>query len=629
MSNDSHGQVQQESQVDLPKLPVPDLNQTFETYLCNLRPIVNATAYCRNKRLVEEFVKNEEKGPSLQKKLLELSKTVENWSYNFWSTDMYMRSNLPLPVHSNPGMTIQRQPFRGFDGQIRFAARLILMVLKEVTLHEQRRLPVETYTAQGKKLALCMEQYYRLFRSYRYPGIEHDCLHTFDKFFSHVIVACKNQFFVIDLDKDGVGETELVDVLYLISQQASHYKAAIPVGVLTTDTRRRWGRVRSRLATDSINRESLMLIETCLCIVCLDDPLPTMFNQNRSVRKFRDDSNMVVQMLHGGGSKYHGCNRWYDKTMQFIVGTDGVCGLCYEHSVAEGIAVINMMDRIVDGIKSMSTKVTSPRRRKSSSSVSKRVVRRLRWSPSDDLDMQIAHSIDHLDSLVQDLEFVVRRFDAYGKDFIKTCKMSPDCFIQLALQLTFFKVHRMLVATYESASIRRFRNGRVDVIRSATSEALEWIKVMCSQGDILDMEKRFLFEKAMRKQTEIMTKTIVGQGIDNHMIALREIARLEGVDVPHIYQDEAFQTFINFRLSTSQVSATVFPYLGYGPVVPDGYGCSYNIQSEYIIFNISAFNDDEDTCADFFASSLESSLLQMQEMFQKTDIVPVPNNGLD
>ena len=38
------------------------------------------------------------------------------------------------------------------------------------------------------------------------------------------------------------------------------------------------------------------------------------------------------------------------------------------------------------------------------------------------------------------------------------------------------------MATYESAGIRRFAQGRVDVIRAASPEALGWVKAMC-QGD--------------------------------------------------------------------------------------------------------------------------------------------------
>lgn len=40
------------------------------------------------------------------------------------------------------------------------------------------------------------------------------------------------------------------------------------------------------------------------------------------------------------------------------------------------------------------------------------------------------------------------------------------------------RLHGHLVSTYESASIRRFRYGRVDNIRAATPEALQWVQAM-------------------------------------------------------------------------------------------------------------------------------------------------------
>lgn len=43
-------------------------------------------------------------------------------------------------------------------------------------------------------------------------------------------------------------------------------------------------------------------------------------------------------------------------------------------------------------------------------------------------------------------------------------------------------MHGNLVATYESAGIRRFALGRIDCIRAASPEALAWAKAMC-QGD--------------------------------------------------------------------------------------------------------------------------------------------------
>ena len=52
------------------------------------------------------------------------------------------------------------------------------------------------------------------------------------------------------------------------------------------------------------------------------------------------------QMLHGCNSDNNSGNRWYDKTMQFIISEDGLCGINYEHSPAEGIVVIELSEHL-------------------------------------------------------------------------------------------------------------------------------------------------------------------------------------------------------------------------------------------------------------------------------------------
>lgn len=75
------------------------------------------------------------------------------------------------------------------------------------------------------------------------------------------------------------------------------------------------------------NVDHLEAIEKCLMILCLDEPLPESFNLQtpRSEKKEvyaghkcgdRDETNMMHQMLCGGGSLYNSANRWFDKTLQ-------------------------------------------------------------------------------------------------------------------------------------------------------------------------------------------------------------------------------------------------------------------------------------------------------------------------
>lgn len=41
--------------------------------------------------------------------------------------------------------------------------------------------------------------------------------------------------------------------------------------------------------------------------------------------------------------------------------------------------------------------------------------------------------------IVKNLDFIVYKFDVFGKTFIKKQKCSPDAFIQVALQLAFYR----------------------------------------------------------------------------------------------------------------------------------------------------------------------------------------------
>ena len=58
-------------------------------------------------------------------------------------------------------------------------------------------------------------------------------------------------------------------------------------------------------------------------------------------------------------------------------------------------------------------------------------------------------------------------------------------------------------------------------------------------------------------------------------------------------------------------------FMCYGPVVSDGYGCSYNPKPDYILFAISSFKSCKLTNTKNFAKSLEQSLDLMYELCEK------------
>ena len=64
--------------------------------------------------------------------------------------------------------------------------------------------------------------------------------------------------------------------------------------------------------SDATNRASLALMESCVCVVCLDEP----------TKLEPSDTNRALLLLHGGGRDMNGGNRWYDKSMQVGAGEE-------------------------------------------------------------------------------------------------------------------------------------------------------------------------------------------------------------------------------------------------------------------------------------------------------------------
>lgn len=61
---------------------------------------------------------------------------------------------------------------------------------------------------------------------------------------------------------------------------------------------------------------------------------------------------------------------------------------------------------------------------------------------------------------------------------MKTCKLSPDAYIQMALQLAYYRDAGKFSLTYEASMTRLFREGRTETVRPCTIESSAWVKAM-------------------------------------------------------------------------------------------------------------------------------------------------------
>jgi hypothetical protein len=173
-----------------------------------------------------------------------------------------------------------------------------------------------------------------------------------------------------------------------------------------------------------------------------------------------------------------------------------------------------------------------------------------------------------------------------------------------------------LCPTYESASTRRFQYGRVDSIRASHPEALAWTQAMLEESKSKD-DKKILFRLAISKQTKVMKENIFGDGVDVPLLGLLRASQELWPDQPlALSKDPTYDYANKFKMSTSQVPINLKEsYMGYGAVVPDGYGVSYNLKDDEILFAICSFFSCESTCSRRFSRALTKSLNDLKLLF--------------
>ncbi|XP_036972426.1 carnitine O-acetyltransferase-like [Acanthopagrus latus] len=586
----------------LPSLPVPPLQQTCERYISALEPIIEAEELKHTKELVDEFQKAGGVGERLQRGLEKRASNSENWLSEWWVQVAYLEYRLPVVVHSSPGLVLPRMNFRDKQGQIRFAAKLIAGVLDFKTMIDNETLPVE-YLG-GKPL--CMNQYYEVLSSCRIPGLKKDSVVNHAKSSrppKHITVVHNFEFFVLDVyNSDGTPLTADQLCIQLERICSSSQTNIEPVGILTTQHRDSWGKSYVSLIKDKTNKESVSAIQRSIFTLCLDGAMPRV-----SEETYR--SCAAVQMLHGGGSQWNSGNRWFDKTLQFIVGEDGTCGANYEHAPAEGPPIVALIDHVVEYTRKPEM-VRSPM-------VPLPMPQKLHFTITPELKKDIEEAKHNMNTLAQDLDMRVIVFGHFGKNVPKAHKMSPDAFIQIALQLAYYRMYQRCCATYESASLRMFRLGRTDTIRSASSASAAFVKAFDNSSK-QNTEKVDLMVKAVRAHRSYTNMAVSGQAIDRHLLGLKMVAVEKKLSMPDIFTDTAYTTALCYQLSTSQVPSKTDCVMCFGPVVPNGYGVCYNPMEDHINFAVSSFNSCEETNAAHLAQAVMEALLDMRTVLEQT-----------
>ena len=204
------------------------------------------------------------------------------------------------------------------------------------------------------------------------------------------------------------------------------------------------------------------------------------------------------------------------------------------------------------------------------------------------VDQAIQQAETRFDQLISNHELTVLAYLGFGKNQIKKFKTSPDGFMQMVIQLAYYKMFGVNRPTYESGQTRKFQLGRTETCRSVSAESVAFCKAM--ESDISAEEKIAAFRKAVKAQGAYMGMCVNAHGVDRHLFGLKKSLKA-GEPVPAIFSDPAFAYSSHWYLSTSQLSSEYFDGYGWGQVVNDGFGVAYMINTNSLNFNVASVKD--------------------------------------
>lgn len=630
-------------QRSLPRMSVPPVSATMGKLLESMQPIMSDDEYKKFEQEAKQF--ESKLAPKLQRILILKSWLVQNYVSDWWVKYVYLMNRWPLANKCNYYIMDQSY-WRATDKPVSRAASLIANLLRFKTLIDREELPP---LVLRDTIPICMAQYEQLFSTTRVPKKEIDELvHYETRISKHIVVVCRGVYYKLncyDHDNNLLSARLLEEYIQWIVDDAEKTTQQLTVeertiSGLTALERSKWAELREKLILSEENRKSLHLVESAMFMLWIfpDDKPSTLSDR--------------AKIAFQGNKEYR---YWFDKCFNVVIFGDGHCAINCEHTVCDAPAYAHMWEYTLckdvlectfdsDGtcFPPFQTyrQVASDKPAKISWDVRgdsyKPLIKKTKKIDASivpkDADMieDIKRANLETEAANDDVDLMIFDHDQWGKGAIKKCRVSPDAFVQIAIQLAYYKQNGCFVQTYEASMTRLYLQGRTETVRSCTDESCKFVKAMLDKN--IDNEERIkLLQLAADKHTILYKDAMNGKGIDRHLFALYVASKGLGYDCKFL-ADLLMRPWI---LSTSQTPHTQqtnvpdpnFPSFndklcsggGFMAVADDGYGISYLFPSDQrIFFHITSRKSSPQTDTKKFGELLFESLAEVKALFEST-----------
>eukprot|EP01135_Chromosphaera_perkinsii_P011836 Nk52_evm27s2506 gene=Nk52_evmTU27s2506 len=606
----------------LPRLPVPELEQTLEEYKKSIKGLVSPTRYEDSSALVDDF-----KASNIAHKRCRQEKEHPSWLEEWWdegylgyreacayNVNYYFIGNsdkIPQTVFAENNGKKAWRSYHNAAKRLQAAVYLhCAMQFRYELMHE--KIPVQ----QERNSYLCMSQFPRLFNCSRIPGAKKDALVTYQPWeygrsqnsktseyrnvdlanLKHILfIDTQGNGWFVDVANDDGTPRDWFDIWQDLmkckhmpeqgdeKQEPFFAKVARFTGV----HRDVWHEAYEELCSfDEANRSTLEHIQSACLVVSESDVGPTQGNCTDALfgdtGRWYDKHQWRFHSPSTSTKNGHYAQKFQPSYLWEHASGDGKTSLVlvdyvYKHSteILKDI-IANKPDKLewydVSGSNSHNSTVQSVMIKEPTSQ---------RFSELVDICSQMT------------AEYKKKAFcrtvviDHMGSNEIKSAGVSPDSFVQLSFQLAYYRALGFCPPTYESALTGKFLHGRTETVRTVSSESKTFVEMFDRISVSVEDKSRF-FKEAGQIHQKRMRAAKDGEGIDRHLLGLKTIANTEfpNDDVP-FFCSRVFQETSVWALSTSNCGSGSITNFGFGPVCDHGVGIGYNIQPGKIYLSIS------------------------------------------
>ncbi|GJM03671.1 MAG: carnitine O-acetyltransferase [Rhodomicrobium sp.] len=601
----------------LPKVPLPALEDTKDLFMEWCSPLLTKAEQDATATALEEFMKKGGLGEKTHTALEQFNNNPEtqSWLDIFWPS-RYLGRRDPIALNANFFFLFRHQDM----SQVKRAALIAAAGLNYKLKLDKEEIPV----AMNRDTPLEMDQVKYLFSATRIPGETQDSLRSFyssaqpgPSTARHIIVFYKSHIYELELVAEDGTPYSLSDIELALSHilEAGNNGSPedYPVGHLTTQPRAKWAKIRADLLKSPQNKANLDSIETALFAINLEDSAP------------ETDLEACNQLLHGSDG-----NRWYDKALQLIIFKNGKAGINIEHCGLDGTTILNFVDYILE-IEPGSIDQSSAAREQGPPPF-----KLLSFEHDDAMKQQIATAAAEFEQLTTTTATSCFDFKDFGSNHIKTLKMSPDAFVQCAMQLAHKRTKGFIGATYESIATRQFQHGRTEAMRTITPEVITFVDTIESPTATRE-DKITSFRNAAQKHGQRAKNCQQGNAPEQHLWELLNIynrnpekfraglmGKLMGKGLSQSEIDKALKLYespgwIKMRsdaLSTSSAPSPTIIYFGFGSTGPGCIGVGYLVRADEMNCYLSTAQGEEQAVASFM-ENWRSALKELSELLKE------------